>query len=155
MLRRQIALCLLAMLVQATAYCSPARIGPLEVRPSASSSACFTIPAEEERRSGAPDFHAITVADAASPRHPVWSMAMPRERTFAVNFRMCIPYAGRLPVLPATTAAALVPGHVYDVVLTARTPRAGAPRAYRARFCLRARDARLTQLAPGATACAP
>lgn len=62
---------------------------------------------------------------------------MPKARTFAVTFRMCIPYAGRLPVLPQTPAAALLPGRPYEVTLAVCAPQqAGAPRSYRARFCL-------------------
>jgi hypothetical protein len=70
-------------------------------------------------------------------RTALWSMAMPKERTFALSFRMCIPYAGRLPVLPQMPAAPLQAGHPYEVVIDVKTPQqAGAPHSYRARFCL-------------------
>jgi hypothetical protein len=50
---------------------------------------------------------------------------------------MCIPYAGRVPVLPQTPAAPLAPGTVYEVAINARSSRlSAAPRDYRARFCL-------------------
>ena len=115
-----------------------ARVGELEVREGNAGMPCFTIPEAEERRSGAPDFQSISVFDtAAGAKMPMWSMAMPKTRTFPVSFRMCIPYAGRLPVLPQTPAAALQPGHPYEVTIEVRAPQqAGAPHNYRARFCL-------------------
>ena len=115
-----------------------ARIGELEVREGNAGVPCFTIPEAEERRSGAPDFQSISVFDAGmGAKTPLWSMSMPKARTFPVSFRMCIPYAGRLPVLPQTAAAALQPGRPYDVTIEVRAPQqAGAPHSYRARFCL-------------------
>lgn len=154
MLQRQVINWLPALAVMAAGMCSAApRVGPLEVRAGHASPACFTVPEAEERRAGAPDFDAITVADVATPKLPVWTMSMPSERTFAVSFRMCIPYAGRLPVLPPTNATALVPGRVYEVAIAARAPQAGMPRLYKARFCLRSRDRGLIQLPAGAPAC--
>ena len=74
----------------------------------------------------------------AAPKTALWRMAMPAQRTFPVSFRMCIPYAGRLPVLPQMPAAPLQAGKIYDVVIDARTghARAVGPRDYRGRFCL-------------------
>jgi hypothetical protein len=114
------------------------RTGELEVREGKTGVPCFTISQAEERRGGAPDFQSISVAEAGvGARSVVWSMAMPKARTFAVSFRMCIPYAGRLPVLPQTPAAALQPGRLYEVTIETRPPRAaGAAGHYRARFCL-------------------
>ena len=113
-----------------------ARVGELEVREGNAGVPCFTIPEAEERRAGAPDFQAISVVETGA-KTPLWSMVMPKARTFPVSFRMCIPYAGRLPVLPQTPAAALQPGRPYDVTIEVRAPQqAGAPRNYRARFCL-------------------
>lgn len=141
----------LGCLITAPSMAAP-RVGPLEVRSSAASPACFTIPQAEERRAGAPQFDAISVTDGANGKLILWSMSMPRERTFAVSFRMCIPYAGRLPVLPRTVAAKLVPGRIYHVTMTARTPAPGAPRVYLAWFCLRTGNVR--QL-PGAASVCP
>ena len=129
------------------------RIGSLEVRAGKASAACFTIAQAQERRTGAPQFDAISVSDTANPRLALWSMVMPRERTFAVSFQMCIPYGGRLPVLPQTAAAALAPGRIYEATMAPRAPPAGAPRLYRARFCLR--PPRVLQLAPGDASCPP
>lgn len=144
---------LMLVCVIAAPSMAASRIGELEVRPGKGGAACFTIPHAQERRTGAPQFEAISVTDAANPKLALWSMAMPRERTFAVSFQMCIPYGGRLPVLPRTAAAALAPGRVYEVTIAPRAPQAGAPRLYRARFCLR--PARVLQLAPGAASCPP
>ena len=114
------------------------RTGELEVRAGNAGVPCFTISQAEEQRSGTPEFESISVADTGPGARTVkWSMAMPRPRTFPVSFRMCIPYAGRLPVLPQTAAAPLLPGRPYEVTIEARpTQAAGAPRHYRTRFCL-------------------
>jgi hypothetical protein len=72
---------------------------------------------------------------------------LPEERTFPMAFLMCIPYAGRSPVLPQTPAAPLQTGRAYDVTIEARaSAQAGAPRTYRARFCLLARQGGHAQL---------
>src|SRR6476660_9285556 len=78
------------------------RVGELVVRTGSSGVPCFTISEAEEARSGAPDFHAIAVSEG---KNVLWGMTMHGQRTFPVSFRMCIPYAGRLPVLPQTPAA--------------------------------------------------
>lgn len=136
MWRRLGALLLLAGWAIPSAWATP-RVGAVEVRAGPTGTACFTMPQEQERRIGAPDFDAIMVSDAASPKLTLWAMAMPAARTFAVSFRMCIPYGGRLPVLPQTPSTPLASGKVYDVALSPRAPAAGAPRLYRGRFCLR------------------
>jgi hypothetical protein len=113
------------------------RVGVLEVRNGHGGVPCFSIQRQEEERGGAPNFHAITVNTVDQPRVSAWSMTLPPHRTFAVSSLMCIPYAGRLPVLPQTPAAALLPGKVYEVAIEARGPlAAGAVRSYRARFCV-------------------
>jgi hypothetical protein len=122
------------------------RIGELQVRQGNGGVPCFTVAEAEELRGGAPDFHAITVSEVgaapgAGARTTLWRMVMPPQRTFPVSFRMCIPYAGRLPVLPQTPAMPLRPGKIYEVAIEARPAPAGlrpagAPRDYRARFCL-------------------
>lgn len=114
------------------------RTGTLEVREGNAGVPCFTIPEAEELRSGAPEFQSISVAEAGpGPKKAMWSMAISKPRAFPVSFRMCIPYAGRLPVLPQTPAAALQPGQPYDVTIDVRESKlAGAPRQYRVRFCL-------------------
>ena len=116
--------------------CAAARVGELLVKEGNAGVPCFTISEGEEQRSGAPDFQAITVSEPGA-KTALWKMAMPAQRTFAVTFRMCIPYAGRLPVLPQTAAAPLETGRVYEVAISARGQRASsAPRDYRGRFCL-------------------
>jgi hypothetical protein len=118
------------------------RVGEAEVRETANGIPCFTISEREERRSGTPNFDAVTVSDAGGGRAVMWTMALPAPRTFPVTFSMCIPYAGRVQALPQTPAARLEPGKVYRVRIDARrgTDVAG-PRAYDARFCLvRQRD---------------
>jgi hypothetical protein len=114
------------------------RAGELEVRQGNGGVPCFTISEAQERRTGAPAFQSISVADSGpGARTVMWRMALPATRSFPVSFRMCIPYAGRLPVLPQTAAAPLMPGRPYEVTMEARAdPAAGAPRMYRARFCL-------------------
>lgn len=129
------------LLAAADGACAPVRIGALEVRAAQSSAACFTISQAEEQRHGAPDFDAISVIDPATPKLALWSMAMPRERTFAVGYQMCVPYAGRVPALPRTSAAPLAQGRIYEATMVARAPAPGAPRLYRARFCLRGEKA--------------
>ncbi len=110
------------------------RVGELSVRPGSGGQPCFTISEEEEVRAGPPNFHSITVSEGKTT---LWSMAMPAHRTFPVSFRMCIPYAGRLPVLPQTPAAELQADRVYEVLIESRQPPSGAlPRSYRARFCM-------------------
>ncbi len=113
-------------------------VGQLVVKAGNGGAPCFTISEADERRAGAPNFHAITVTDLSQgARTAMWSMAMPAQRTFPVSFRMCVPYAGRLAVLPQTPAAPLQPGRVYEVTIDARAPIArGAPRSYRAHFCI-------------------
>lgn len=139
---RSIIRCALILGLVAAQAAGAVRVGELEVREGKAGVPCFTIPEAEERRGGAPDFQSISVLDAgAAAKVPLWSMAMPKAHTFAVSFRMCIPYAGRLPVLPQTPAAPLQPGRPYEVSIEVRTPQqAGAPHSYRARFCLVARD---------------
>lgn len=114
------------------------RAGELEVRQGHGGVPCFTISQAQERRGGAPQFQSISVADSgAGARAVMWRMTLPAARTFPVSFRMCIPYAGRLPVLPQTAAAALLPGRPYEVTIEALPdPAAQAPRVYRTRFCL-------------------
>lgn len=130
-----------ALLAAADGGCAQARIGVLDVRAGQYGAACFTISQAEEARHGTPQFDAISVVDPASPRVPLWRMAMPRERTFALSHHMCVPYAGRVPALPRTSAAPLLPGRVYEAAIVVRTPAAGAPRLYRVRFCLRGNQA--------------
>jgi hypothetical protein len=116
--------------------CGAARVGELLVKEGKGGMPCFTIPEAEEARSGTPDFHSIMVNELGG-RAAVWRMEMPAQRTFPVTVRMCIPYAGRVPVLPQTPAAPLVPGTIYEVAINARSARPqAAPRDYRARFCL-------------------
>ena len=116
--------------------CSAARVGELLVKEGKGGAPCFTIPEGEEKRGGTPDFQSITVSEHDG-KVALWKMAMPAHRSFPVTVRMCIPYAGRLPVLPQTTAAPLQAGKVYEVAINARAQRAAAaPRDYRARFCL-------------------
>lgn len=117
---------------------APARIGEAEVREASNGGPCFTISEREERRGGVPDFRSLTVFGASNkPNAKMWSMTMPRERTFGVTFSMCIPYGGRLRSLPQTHAAELEPGRVYQVYIDARVPNApNSPRGYMARFCL-------------------
>ncbi len=121
----------LALAVMDGAAAAP-RIGELEVRQGNGGAPCFSISEAEEQRGGAPNFDAITVSDGKAV---LWTMVMPKQRTFPVTFRMCIPYAGRLPVLPQTPAAELQVGRAYDVYVATRKPGA-APQGYRARFCL-------------------
>ena len=129
--------CVLALAVMAGAgECAAAPVGELFVKEGKGGAPCFTISESEERRGGTPDFQAITVSEQGS-KVALWKMAMPAHRTFPVTVRMCIPYAGRVPVLPQTPAAPLEAGKVYDVAINARGQRASkAPRDYRARFCL-------------------
>ncbi|WP_426107517.1 hypothetical protein [Massilia sp. TSP1-1-2] len=132
----QLLRCLFILAIASAGACAAAPAGELLVRQGNGGVPCFTIPEAEEARAGAPNFHAITVSEAGA-KTPVWKMVMPPQRTFPVTFRMCVPYAGRLPVLPQTPAATLQPGKVYEVAIDARGPRpASAPRDYRARFCL-------------------
>ena len=135
---RSIILFAYVLLVAGRPAVAAVRIGALEVREGNAGVPCFTIPEAEERRSGAPEFQSISVAEAGpGTKAPMWSMAISRPRSFPVSFRMCIPYAGRLPVLPQTPAAQLQPDRPYDVTIDVReSKQAGAPRQYRARFCL-------------------
>lgn len=108
------------------------RIGEAQVRTDANGRPCFTISEREEKRSGTPDFQAITVSEG---QRVLWQMSMPRERTFAVSASMCIPYGGRVPALPQTPAAALVAGRLYTVLLETRPGKPAAmPVRYRAQF---------------------
>lgn len=114
-----------------------ARTGELEVREGKAGVPCFTISQAEEERGGAPDFLAISVVEAGpGAKMLMWRMEMPQARTFPVSFRMCIPYAGRLPVLPQRPARPLQPGRPYEVTIEAAAPQQAGPRVYRARFCL-------------------
>lgn len=110
------------------------RVGEAQVRADANNRPCFTISEREEKRSGAPNFQAITVTGGG---HLLWHMTMPRGRTFPVAYSMCIPYAGRVPALPQTPFAPLEAGKVYIVQIDSR-PGKGAtgPLRYQARFCL-------------------
>jgi hypothetical protein len=123
--------CLTALAMLAGAgECAAARVGELLVKEGKGGTPCFTISEAEEARGGTPDFQAITVSEVGG-KAVLWQMAMPALRTFPVTVRMCIPYAGRLPVLPQTPAVPLAPGTLYEVSIKAR-----AARDYRARFCL-------------------
>ena len=135
--------CVIVVAMVRPGLCDAARVGQLEVKSGTGGAPCFTISEAEEMRGGAPDFQSITVSDAAGGAKAImWNMAMPGQRTFPVSFRMCVPYAGRLPVLPQTPAAVLQPGRVYEVAIETRKPvGAGAARSYRARFCV-AREGR-------------
>jgi hypothetical protein len=129
--------CLFVLAITAGAgECAAARLGELLVREGNAGVPCFTVSQLEEERAGAPDFHAISVSEIGA-KSALWKMTMPAPRTFPVTFRMCIPYAGRVPVLPQTAAAALEGGKLYEVALLARGHRGAiAPREYRGRFCL-------------------
>jgi len=121
----------LTLAVMDSAAAAP-RIGELEIRQGNGGAPCFSISEAEEQRGGAPNFDSITVSEGKAV---LWTMTMPKQRTFPVTFRMCIPYAGRLPVLPQMPAAQLQSGKAYDVFVATRKPGA-APQGYRARFCL-------------------
>lgn len=121
--------CLLLLPAEATR-----RVGEAQVRMDANGLPCFTISEGEERRSGTPDFQAITVS---AGEHTLWRMAMLRERTFPLNFSMCIPYGGRVPALPQTPATPLENRIVYSVRIETRPgSSAAAPLRYGAQFCL-------------------
>ncbi len=125
----------LAMMAGA-AECAAAQAGELLVKEGKGGAPCFTISEVEEQRGGTPDFQSIAVSEPGV-KAALWKMAMPVHRTFPVTVSMCIPYAGRLPVLPQTPAAPLEAGKVYEVTISARAPRAAdKARDYRARFCL-------------------
>lgn len=144
---RTILLCLFVLPM--TGMAAGARTGELEVRIGNNGAPCFTVAAREERRSGAPQFQSIAVSEAAA-QAVLWRMAMPKGRSFALATYMCVPYGGRLPVLPQTPAASLQPGKAYEVVVQARPARQGAPRLYRARFCVGPGPApAVSVLAPG------
>jgi hypothetical protein len=130
--------CALVLVLVGAHAAGPRRVGELEVKEGKNGVPCFTISEAEERRSGAPDFLSISVVESGpGARAPLWSMVMPAPRTFPVSFRMCIPYAGRLPVLPQMPAAALQAGKPYDVTIEVKAPQqATAPHSYKARFCL-------------------
>ncbi|GAB3467240.1 hypothetical protein GCM10027321_34460 [Massilia terrae] len=124
--------CCLLLAAACEVSANPVRVGEAEVRASANGEPCFTISEREEQRRGAPDFDAVTVTDPHARKPLLWRMAMPAERTFPVNFSMCIPYGGRVQALPQSPAAKLEPGRVYQVRIEAR----GTAQAYEARFCL-------------------
>ena len=128
-------------LIAASGHCASSRVGEVEVREGHAGAPCFTISQAEQERGGAPHFQSISVREDGSLGRTAaaWRMEMPRQRTFAVTYRMCIPYAGRLPVLPQTSAAPLKAGQLYEVVLGARAPLAkDGPRSYRGWFCMEA-----------------
>ena len=110
-----------------------ARVGEAEVREGPGGGPCFGI-APRAEEFGTPHFGAIVVTDGG---HPVWKMALPKERTFALAAGTCVPYGGRSPALPRTPAAPLAPGRVYLLRIDARPSGHGhAAAAYEARFCL-------------------
>lgn len=110
-----------------------ARVGEADVRDGPGGGPCFGI-APGEARFGTPDFGAIVVTDGV---HPVWKMALPKERTFALAAGTCVPYGGRSPALPRTASAPLAPGRIYLLHIDARPSGHGhAASAYEARFCL-------------------
>lgn len=131
----------------ANSYAAPA-FGELDVRTGNGGMPCFTIFQKDERRFGAPEFRSISVNEVtAGGKSLMWAMAIPPERPFRVTFRLCIPYAGRLPVLPKTIAFPLQPGKVYEALIDIKPPMlASAPRAYRARFCLSGKAGEVVQL---------
>lgn len=129
-------LCAIGLALASAAEAGAAPVGELVVRKGNGGVPCFTVSEAEEKRGGAPSFESIAVSDAAG-KAAMWTMAMPRQRTFPVTFRMCVPYGGRLPVLPQMPAGELQAGRVYEVAIQARGPfAAAAPRSYRAHFCL-------------------
>lgn len=152
MMRTTILMWLLALLLPGTA--TAARVGELAVRSGNNAAPCFTVSEREEKRSGVPRFQSITVSEAGA-YSAMWSMTMPKGRTFALANYMCVPYGGRPPVLPQTPASTLQAGKPYEVVITALPARPGAPRHYRARFCVAgsAAGATLTTLAAGRSSC--
>jgi hypothetical protein len=129
----------LVLVLAGTAPFAQARTGQAHVQEQQGNpgTPCFTITQAEEERSGAPNFASVKVIDVHGSSRVMWTMAMPAERTFPVSYRMCIPYAGRLPVLPQTKALALREGRLYEVIIVSRKgkPKQAAP-SYRARFCL-------------------
>lgn len=133
---------LLCILLVAAGRAGAARVGEIEVRQAGNGMPCFTVAASEEKNHGAPNFHSIAVTEVAG-NTTMWKMVMPRERTFAVLNYMCVPYAGRPPVLPQTPAAPLRSGKTYEVVITAEPATALSPRQYRGRFCLLEKDGAL------------
>ncbi|MDQ1924123.1 hypothetical protein [Massilia pseudoviolaceinigra] len=134
---QQILCCIVAAIFSADACAAP-HPGELDVRQGSGGIPCFTVFQKDERVFGSPEFRSISVTDVtAGGRMLMWAMAIPPERAFLVTFRLCIPYAGRLPVLPKTNALPLQLGKVYEVLVDIKPPMsATAPRAYRARFCL-------------------
>lgn len=129
------------LLVLPAAANAAAAIGEAEVREGADGVPCFTIAEREERRSGAPNFEAISVTEVAGKRRAVvWSMAMPQGRTFPLMFNMCIPYGGRVPALPQRSAELLEAGTLYEVAIAVRQPQPAPPQSQPnslvARFCL-------------------
>ena len=131
-------LLLLALAGGRAAAAEPARTGEAEVREVGGVTPCFTISQKEERRAGAPNFETIAVYDPSrQPKATMWAMSVPAGRSFSVPYSMCIPYGGRMSVLPQTPAAPLQPGKVYEVLIGARVADvADGTSSYAARFCL-------------------
>ena len=141
------AVLLLAMLLVVPGLGAPA---PASVRAGSNGGPCFTVDAAAERADGTAQFRAVTVVDVAADA-VAWQMALPGGRSFALMHTVCIPYAGRVPALPQTSAAELVAGRVYRVVLAVHNgPHPQAPRAYTAQFCLAGTARQVRQLAAGA-----
>lgn len=133
-----------------------ARVGTADVREGPGGRPCFGI-APGEARLGTPDFGAIVVTDGV---HPVWKMALPKARTFALAPGTCVPYGGHSAALPRTAAAPLAPNRVYLLRIDARPSGHGhghAAASYEARFCLARRadgSTAVLQLHGGAPAAA-
>lgn len=145
MLRRIVLFSL--VLFPLTGAAAGGRVGELEVRAGNNGAPCFTVSAREEQRSGTPQFQSITVSEPGA-YGPMWAMTMPKGRTFALAYYMCVPYGGRPPVLPQTPASILQRGKPYEVVVNALPGKQGAPRQYRGRFCVAA-DGAVALLAAG------
>ena len=142
----RISLAAAALLAAAPGHAAP-RVGEIDIRTGSSGVPCFTITAAEEQRSGEPNFQSIAVSDSAAG--VMWKMAMPKPRTFPLTIHMCVPYGGRLPVLPQTPSARLQSGKTYDVAIQVAPSRvAGAPRFYRGRFCVKGNEGAWTIARP-------
>ncbi|NHZ98856.1 hypothetical protein [Massilia sp. CCM 8734] len=128
--------------------CAAPPVGELDVRMGSGGTPCFTVFQKDELRFGAPEFRSISVSEVTpAGKALMWAMSIPPQRPFLVTFRLCIPYAGRLPVLPKTTALPLQPGKVYETLIEITPPMlSSAPRTYRARFCLSAKAGGTVQL---------
>lgn len=127
----------LALAILTVAAGATSRMGDADVREK-NGAPCFTVTAQEEKRTGALHLMALNVYDMSTkPVVTVWSFGMSTDDGQPISSKTCVRYGHAPSGASGSPAAPLQAGKLYQVFLNAKSTRRNEPTfGYSARFCL-------------------